>query len=155
MHLFHHPWISWEFPQVKSQQFDQQGFAEATSHGFCARCPLIELHPGKLRWNQNHGGLVQMFFLSKTSRPTRLERLDLSKSPFAFFWSTGTALKSADWKPRMVGRYRKYPVASIKGYVTNPTNDYLALIEALVVHGPQACGKMVKDLVLRSSWGTF
>eukprot|EP00434_Breviolum_minutum_P001761 symbB.v1.2.001558.t1/scaffold70.1/size352959/8 len=38
----------------------------------------------------------------------------------------------------MVGRYRKYPVASITGFVTNPTNDYKALIKALVIHGPQA-----------------
>ena len=40
-------------------------------------------------------------------------------------------------KPRMQTHVAAYPVASISGFVTNPTNDYLALMEALVTHGPQ------------------
>jgi hypothetical protein len=34
-----------------------------------------------------------------------------------------------------------YPVASITGHVTNPTNEYEALKEALVAFGPQVPGR--------------
>mmetsp|Transcript_107500 Transcript_107500/g.131163 ORF Transcript_107500/g.131163 Transcript_107500/m.131163 type:complete len:427 (-) Transcript_107500:69-1349(-) len=38
----------------------------------------------------------------------------------------------------MKGHFSMYPVVSISGHVTNPTNDYEALVAALVTHGPQA-----------------
>eukprot|EP00438_Fugacium_kawagutii_P024812 Skav215727 [mRNA] locus=scaffold1867:26287:30543:+ [translate_table: standard] len=38
-------------------------------------------------------------------------------------------------RPRMQIRYGAYPVATISGYITNPTNDYIALMEALVEMG--------------------
>mmetsp|Transcript_86741 Transcript_86741/g.137630 ORF Transcript_86741/g.137630 Transcript_86741/m.137630 type:complete len:423 (-) Transcript_86741:102-1370(-) len=49
------------------------------------------------------------------------------------FWG-----KSQECSLKMQTHVAAYPVASISGFVTNPTNDYLALMEALVTHGPQA-----------------
>lgn len=40
--------------------------------------------------------------------------------------------------PEIKFHVAQYPVASISGFVTNPTNDYQALMEALVTFGPQA-----------------
>jgi len=44
-------------------------------------------------------------------------------------------------RPRMKAHVAAYPVASITGHVTNPTNEYEALKEALVAFGPQVPGR--------------
>ena len=43
-------------------------------------------------------------------------------------------------RPRVKAHVASYPVASIMGHVTNPTNDYEALKEALVSFGPHVPG---------------
>lgn len=45
---------------------------------------------------------------------------------------------TGDCTPEMKAHVAAYPVASITGHVTNPTNEYEALKEALVAFGPQA-----------------
>ena len=52
-------------------------------------------------------------------------------------------------RPRMKMHVAAYPVASISGFVTNPTNDSVALMEALVTFGPQVPRPIV---TVEGSW---